>query len=268
MAKIHPTAVIESDARLHEDVTVGPNCYVGGGVTIGPGTALDANVVIERNVAIGKDNHFYPACVIGCTPQILGFGPDSKIGELVIGDRNAFHEHVTIHPSRNEGSATRIGDDNLLMVGSHIGHDCTMENQLVISNGVHVGGHCRMESGAWIGGMVAIHQFVTLGKWSFVCGLAGVTQDVPPFLIVGGHVPAKVRGVNKRGLQRAGLSQEQQDKIYEAYKQLYRRGGTLLQRVHTLAQQDGLDENVKALTDAIANGSKHRFGRYLETFRT
>ncbi|UCG57344.1 MAG: acyl-ACP--UDP-N-acetylglucosamine O-acyltransferase [Phycisphaerales bacterium] len=267
MADIHPTAVIESNAQLEKDVTIGPNCYVGGGVTIGSGTILDANVVIEKDVTIGKDNHFYPACVIGCTPQVLGLGPDSNVGKLVIGDRNTFHEHVTIHPSRHYGSATRIGDDNFLMVGAHIGHDCTFEDKLVISNDVHIGGHCRMESGAWIGGVGAVHQFVTVGKWSFVCGLAGVTQDVPPFLIVSGHIPVRVRGVNKRGLQRAGLNQDQQEKICRAYRELYRRGGTLLARAQTLAQEHGLDENVKAMTDAIINSSKHRFGRYLETLR-
>jgi len=115
--------------------------------------------------------------------------------------------------------------------------------------------------------MVVLHQFVTIGKWCYAAGLAGINHDIAPFLIVSGHYPPRIRGVNKRGIERAGLSEQQQEKIFEAYTKLYRQGGTLLENAKALAQEDGLDENVLAMIDMITKSSEHRFGRYLETFR-
>jgi UDP-N-acetylglucosamine acyltransferase len=267
MAQIHSSAVVEKDVELGEDVIIGPNCVVHGGVIIGARTILDANVVIEKNVMIGKDNHFFPNSVMGCLPQVLGLNSKSKIGRLVIGDRNVFHENVTIHPSRYEDSQTQLGNENFLMVGAHVGHDCILEDKIVLSNCVHIGGHAKIETGAWMSGVSGLHQFVTLGRWCFVAALTGLTQDAPPFLIVSGHNPSRVRGVNKKGLERAGLTQQQQKQILEAYRKLYRREGTLLANAQNLAQEDGIDENVKAMVDAVIKSSKHRFGRYLETFR-
>jgi UDP-N-acetylglucosamine acyltransferase len=267
MAQIHSSAVVEKDVELGEDVIIGPNCVVHGGVIIGARTILDANVVIEKNVKIGRDNHFFPNTVIGCLPQVLGLNSKSKIGRLVIGDRNLFHENVTIHPSRYEDLQTQLGNDNFLMVGAHIGHDCILEDKIVLSNCVHIGGHAKIETGAWMSGVSGLHQFVTLGRWCFVAALTGVTQDAPPFLIISGHNPPRVRGVNKKGLERAGLTQQQQKQILEAYRKLYRQKGTLLANAENLAQEDGLDENVRAMVDAVIKSSQHRFGRYLETFR-
>lgn len=267
MTKIHPSAIVEKGAHLDEDVVVGPNCVIESGVLIGAGTVLDANVVIAKGVRIGKGNRLYPNCVIGRCPQVLGFDSDSKMGRLVIGDRNVFREGVTVHPSRHADGETRVGNDNFIMVGAHLGHDCTVEDKIVMSNCVHIGGHCRIETGVWFSGMVGAHQFVTIGKWCFITGFAALTRDVPPFLVVSGNYPLRVRGVNKRGLIRAGLSPQQQGHILEAYKKLYRQGGTLLENAKALAQQDGLDENVRAMVDAINRSSQHRFGRYLETLR-
>jgi len=268
MATVHSTAILGKNVQLDEDVVVGPYCVIGDHVSIGAGTVLQANVTIARGVTIGRDNCLYPTAVIGCCPQVLGLTPDSALGALVIGDRNTIRENVTLHPSRHEGGVTRIGSDILFMVGSHIGHDCTVADKVVISNHVQVAGHVKIETGAWFAGMAAVHQFVTIGQWSFVAGIAGVTHDVPPFMIASGHYPVKVRGVNKRGLVRAGFSPQQQASVYEAYKRLYRRGSTLLANAKELAAQDGLDENVRALVDSIFKSYEHRFGRYLESLRT
>jgi UDP-N-acetylglucosamine acyltransferase len=310
MTEIHPSAIVHKDAELEEGVVVGPNCVVCSGVSIGAGTVLGANVVIEKNVKVGRDNRFFPNCVIGSWPQTLGLTDESQIGGLVIGDRNFVHEYVTVHPSISSDRETRIGNGNFLMVGTHIGHDSVLEDNIVISNSVQISGHCKIETGAWVSGMVGLHQFITLGKWSFVAGLAGLNKDIPPFMIVSGHYPPVVRGVNKRGMKRAGLNEEQQDKIFDAYKRLYRQGGSLLENALALIAQaspqgahhgacpqlrtgkrgqapwapcgdahdtakrgqdardtGGLDENVKAIVDSIINSSKHRYGRYLETFR-
>ncbi len=267
MTQIHPSAVIHKDAQLAEDVTIGPNCVIDSGVSIDSDTILEANVVINKNVRIGRKNHFFANCVIGSTPQILLLGPDSEIGGLVIGDRNIFHEQVTIHPGSHPDGSTKIGNDNFLMVGVHLGHDCVIEDKVVMSNSVQIGGHCKVEMGVWFSGLAGLHQFVTIGKWCFVAGLAGITRDVPPFLTVSGHYPSRIRSVNKRGLERAGLNEQQQERIFEAYKKLYRKSGTLLENATALAQENGLDENVLAMIDAITKSSEHQYGRYLEKFR-
>ncbi len=267
MAIIHPTAVVDESAQLADDVVVGPYCTVGAGVSIGAGTILDARVVVTGNTTIGRENHLFPNSLIGCGPQILGLGPDAKTGGLVIGDRNAIRENVTIHVSKHPGAVTRIGNDNLFMVGSHVGHDAMLEDKIVLSNLVQIGGHVKIEMGAWFSGLAASHQFVTIGRWSYIAGLAGLTHDIPPFLIVSGHYPPRIRGVNRRGMNRAGLNEEQQERIFDAYRFLYRHGATLLNNAKELAAQDGLDENVRAMIDAIFKSNEHRFGRYREILR-
>lgn len=267
MIQIHPNAVVHKDTRLADGVKIGPNCVIDSGVSIGADTVLDANVVINKNVTVGKNNHFFANCVIGGRPQLLGLSSDDNIGGLTIGDNNIFREQVTIHPSIHPDGLTKAGNNNLIMIGVHIGHDCVLEDKIVMSNYVQVSGHCKIETGVWLSGMVLLHQFVTIGKWSYAAGLAGINKDVPPFLIVSGHYPPRVRGVNKRGMVRAGLNEEQQQKIFEAYHKLYRQGGALLENAKTLSQENGLDENVRAMIDTITKSSQHQYGRYLEIFR-
>ncbi len=267
MIQVHHSAVVHENANLSDGVVIGPNCVIEDGVSIGADTALGANVVVSKNVRIGQNNHFFANCVIGGQPQIIGLSSDTEIGGLLIGNNNTIREQVTIHPSIYPGEFTKIGNDNLIMIGAHIGHDCILEDKIIMSNCVQVSGHCKIETGVWLSGVVLLHQFVTIGKWCYAAGLAGINHDIPPFLTVSGHYPLSVRGVNRRGLVRAGLSEQQQEKISEAYDKLYRRGGTLLKNAEQLAKEDGLDENVRAMIDAITKSSEHRFGRYLEKFR-
>ena len=265
--EVHPSAVVDSTVKLADNVVVGANCVVGRRTKIDQGTRLEANVTIDSDVTIGKNNHFFPSCTVGGQPQLLGLDPDEKLGGLVIGDNNTIREQVTIHPSMHPGKFTRIGNDNLLMIGVHIGHDCVLEDKIVMSNYAQISGHCKIETGVWLSGMVLLHQFITIGKWCYAAGMAGINHDIPPFMIVSGHYPPKVRGVNKRGLSRAGLNEEQQTEIVKAYKKLYRGDGTLLEKTKAMAAQDGLDENVAAIVEAIIKSNEHRFGRYLESFR-
>ncbi len=267
MIQVHPSAVVDKEARLADGVVIGPNCVIDSNVSIGAGTVLDANVVINKDVEIGQNNHFFPNCTIGGRPQLLRLSANDEIGGLVIGDNNIIREQVTIHPSIYRGQFTKIGNDNLLMIGVHIGHDCLLEDKIVLSNYVQISGHCKIETGVWLSGVVVLHQFVTVGRWCYAAGLAGINKDVPPFLIVSGHYPPKIRGVNKRGLERAGLSEQQQQKITEAYRKLYRQGGALLENAKAMEKADGLDENVRAMLESITRSSEQRFGRYLEKFR-
>ncbi|OHB57301.1 MAG: acyl-[acyl-carrier-protein]--UDP-N-acetylglucosamine O-acyltransferase [Planctomycetes bacterium RBG_13_44_8b] len=267
MSKIHPTAVIDTNAELGENVTVGPNCFIDAGTVIGDGCIFDANVVIGKNIKIGKNNIFYPGCVIGRNPQMLGATPDSRFGALEIGNGNIIREFVTIHPSIYPDGKTVVGNNNMIMIGVHVGHDCIIKDKTVISNSTQISGHCKIETGVWLSGTVQIHQFVTIGQWSYAAGFAGLNRDVTPFVVVSGHYPPEVRTVNKRGLMRAGLDAEQQKAINDAFRILYKKNTSLLENAKTLAATDGLDENVKAMVNSIIKSSEHRFGRYLESLR-
>jgi UDP-N-acetylglucosamine acyltransferase len=264
---IHPSAVIEKTAELGRDVIIGPNCVIDEGAIIGDGTILDANVVIGRNIKVGRNNKLYANCAIGRPPQMLGMNSETKIGGLEIGDDNTIREQVTIHPSIYPEKITSIGSENLLMVGVHLGHDCILEDKIVMSNYCQISGHCKIETGVWLSGMVVAHQFVTFGKWCYAAGLSGVNHDVPPFVIISGHYPPEVRSVNKRGLSRAGYTPEQQEQIFEAFRKIYKGNGVFLDRVKTLSKEDGLDENVRYMVESIMRSNEHRFGRHLEQFR-
>ena len=265
--KIHPSAVIDETAQLSSDVVVGPNCVVDAGVVIGEGTILDANVVVGKNVRMGKRNQLFANCAVGRPPQLLGITADTKYGLIEIGDDNIIREQVTIHPSIHKGESTVIGNDNLLMVGVHIGHDSVLANKIVLSNYTQISGHCKLEEGVWLSGMVAVHQFVTFGRWCYAAGFSGINQDVPPFVIVSGHYPPEVRSINKRGLGRAGYNEQEQANILDAFRKIYRGEGIFLARVKSFAEENEMDDNVRYMVESIIHSNEHRFGRYLETFR-
>jgi len=265
--QIHPTAYVASSAKLGSNVVVGPFSFIDEDAQIGDGTVLDTHVVIGKHAQIGKNNRIFAGAVMGRPPQILGFDDNTKIGRLVIGDNNTIREHVTIHPSMYPDQSTIIGNGNLLMINVHLGHDCVLGDKIVISNATQISGHCRIETGAWLSGMVAVHQFVTIGKWCYAAGFTGINHDVPPFVIVSGHYPVEVRAINKRGLARAGLNEAQQAAIYEAFKFIWRSEGAVMEQVKLMAARDGLDENVKAICDAMLTSSQQRFGRNLELHR-
>lgn len=267
MKQIHPSAVIEENVELGEDVLIGPGCVIQKGSSIGGGTILEANVVIGKDVKIGSGNHLFPNCTVGGPPQLLALDPDKEIGTLEIGDNNTIREQVTIHPSIYAGKKTTIGNSNLLMIGVHIGHDCTIADNIVMSNYTQMAGHCKVETGVWTSGMVVVHQFVTLGRWVYASGMAGINHDIPPFVIVSGHYPPTIRAINKRGMSRAGLNEEEVKSVFRAFKKLYRSDGMLLENAKKLAAEDGLDSNVRDMVDAILKSSQQRFGRYLEQFR-
>ena len=264
---IHPTAVVASSAQIGANVKIGPYTVVDEGAVIGDNTTLDAHVVIGKETKMGKNNSIYAGAVIGRPPQILGFDDDTKIGGLQIGDNNTIREFVTIHPSMFPDENTIVGNGNLLMINVHLGHDCVLEDKIVISNATQVSGHCKLETGVWLSGNVLVHQFVTIGKWCYAAGLAGINHDVPPFVIVSGHYPMEVRAINKRGLARAGLGEDEQKAVFKAFKHIWRSDGPILERGKELLEKGDLAEPVQDMVDALVRSNKQRFGRHLELFR-
>jgi UDP-N-acetylglucosamine acyltransferase len=265
--RIHPTAVIASSAQIGSNVAVGPYTVVDEGAVIGDNTVLDSHVVIGENVKMGGNNRVFAGAVIGRPPQILGFDDATKIGGLQIGDNNIIREYVTIHPSMFPDKDTIVGSNNLLMINVHLGHDCILEDNIVISNATQVSGHCKLETGVWLSGNVLVHQFVTIGKWCYAAGLAGINHDVPPYVIVSGHYPMEVRAVNKRGLARAGLTEQQQSEVFRAFKYIWRNAGPVLERANELAAKGNLETPVQEMVDALVRSNKQRFGRHLKLFR-
>ncbi len=269
MANIHSTAVVDADVQLADDVTVGPFCVVEKGVSMDSGTILANNVVIGQNTVIGKKNEFYSHTAIGLIPQMLGWDMNAETGGLVIGDNNVFREQSSVHRSMYSDSVTRIGNNNLFMVSTHIGHDSVLGDQIVLTNLVALAGHCRLEDGVWISGLVGVHQFVTLGQWSYVAGHSSVARDVPPFVMLCGSYPTRIRSVNAKGMKRGGFTLGQEEAVTRAFKKLYGRNGNeaLLATARAMAQEDGLDDTVRLMLDSIEKASQHRYGRYLELFR-
>jgi UDP-N-acetylglucosamine acyltransferase len=232
--KIHPSAMIAKGAVLGSHVEVGPYCVIGAHVSIGSRTKILSHVVIDGFTEIGEGCVIYPGASLGLPPQDKKF-KDCK-SFLKIGDRNVIREHVTMNPGSAEGSATVLGNDNLLMVASHVAHDCVVGSGVVLANTVALAGHVVVEDQAVIGGLAGVHQFTRMGKLSMTGGLSKVVMDVPPFSMCDGH-PASVRGVNAIGLKRAGFASKEILQIKKALKILYAAGGRRLSAIEKLKKQ-------------------------------
>lgn len=268
MTQIASTATVDKAAQLGADVCIGPGCVIGPHAVIGEGSELKANVVITGRVTLGRQNRLFANCVLGEEPQRLG--SHDTDGELVIGHHNTFREGVTIHPGSPVGDGKSIiGSHNYLMIGAHLGHDCHLEDNIVISNYTQISGHNKIEKNAWLSALCGTHQFVTIGRFAYVAGMSAIAHDVPPFLKVAGSYPCKIRGLNAIGLQRAGFSTDSIAALEKAYRRLYRRRGaaTLAQAIDELANQEPLDKNVRYLLDALRRSSAHKLGRYRELAR-
>lgn len=268
---IHPSAVIEAGAELGEDVVVGPFCYVGPKVRIGARTRLISHVTIVGRTTLGSDNVVWPQCVLGGDPQDLKFhGEDS---ELVIGDRNALREGVTIHKgTENGGNITRVGSDNLIMVDCHIAHDCIIGSHVVMANCVGMAGHIVVEDHAAIGGYAGFHHFVTVGQYAYVGGVSRIVHDVPPYMVVEGN-PQKVRGVNMIGLTRHGFDERTKDRLKHAWRKLYKHAvehngvGVTARAAAELLTDFPDDPVIARLVQAVRNTAAGVHGRHLEAKR-
>ena len=203
--KVHPNAFVDSHAELHDGVIISQGAIIGPDVTIEKGTEIGPNAVITGKTKIGINNKVFPNVFIGLDPQDLKYKGAST--EVIIGDNNTFRECVTINKATDEGEKTIIGNNNLLMAYTHIGHNCELGNRIVLSNSVQVAGHVKIEDKAIIGGCLGIHQFVHIGYLAMIGGMTRVDRDVPPFCLAEGH-PGRLRGLNRIGIKRSGLMEK------------------------------------------------------------
>lgn len=225
MARIHPTALVDSAAELDSSVSVGPFSVIGPHVRIGPRTEIGAHCVIEGHTSIGANNRFVSYCSIGAMPQDKKYRNEPT--RLEIGDNNVVREFCTMHVGtvQDEG-VTRVGNDNWIMTYVHIAHDCRIGNNTILSASAQLAGHVHVNDWAILGGFTGVHQFVKIGAHVMTGAQTLLLQDVPPFVLAAGS-PAKPAGINVEGLKRRGFSPESIKALRDAYKMLYRSGLTL-----------------------------------------
>jgi UDP-N-acetylglucosamine acyltransferase len=223
MNSIHATAVIHPQARIGAGCVIGPYCVIGEHVTLGDRCRLHSHVVIDGHTALGEENEIFPFASIGLKTQDLKW--KGGITRTQIGSHNTFREYVTINSATSDGEITTVGSHNHILAYSHIAHNVTLGDHIVMSNVATLGGHITVGDHAIIGGLAAAHQFCHIGRLAFIGGCSKVTQDVPPYMLADGN-PAQVRMTNKTGLERNGISEEAQAALKQAYKILFRDGLT------------------------------------------
>lgn len=256
-ATIHPTAIVEAGAMLGEGVRIGPFCVVGGNVTLDSGVELISHVAVAGNTHIGQDTRVWPFASIGHQPQDLKFSGEQSY--LSIGRKCMIREHVTINPGTTGGGLhTRVGDNCLLMVGSHVGHDCKLGRGVILANNATLAGHVEVGDHAFLGGLSAVHQFVRIGAQSMTGGMSGVEKDVIPFGTVIGN-RADLGGLNVVGLKRRGFDREALRELRSAYKAIFYGPGTLPERAEAAAEKFAHSEPVRQITAFILAGSKRKF---------
>ncbi len=200
---IHPSSIIDSNAKISNDVVIGPYCIIGPGVELGSNTKLHSHINIKGNTKIGKNNEIFPFVSIGTPPQDLKY--EGEKNSIIIGDNNKLREYVNINPGTSQGGTiTKLGNNNLLMVYCHVAHDCNLGDNIVLANNVQVGGHVTIENNAIIGGSCAIHQFSRIGTLAMIGGMTGVLSDVIPYGLSLGNRNNLV-GLNLIGLRRAKI---------------------------------------------------------------
>jgi UDP-N-acetylglucosamine acyltransferase len=253
--RIHPTAAVDSAARLGEGVEVGAFTVIGAEVEIGDGTVVGPHCSVHGPTRIGRDNRFVGHAAIGGDPQ------DKKYrGERVtleIGDRNLVREFATLNRGTGDGGGvTRIGSDNWLLAYTHVAHDCVVGNHCVFSNNATLAGHVEIGDHVILSGFVGIHQFCRIGAHAFIGMGAFVNGDVPPFVMVAQDGYGRPRGINAEGLKRRGFDATRTAAIKRAYRALYVSGAKLDEAKAQLAELARESDDVRAFLDFIERGDR------------
>lgn len=256
-AVVHSSAVIEDGAVIGADCFIGPFCIVGPEVTLGDGVNLKSHVVIEGWTAIGDQTVIFPFATIGHIPQDLKFGGERT--RLEIGARNRIREYVTMNPgTEGGGGLTKVGDDNLFMVGVHVGHDCILGNNIVMANNASLGGHCIISDGVVIGALAGVHQFCRIGRGAMIGGLAAVVADVIPFGTVVGK-RASLEALNLVGLKRRGAEKSDMQGLRAAFKEIFYGEGVLRDKAEALRSGPIDNPLVEEVLDFILSDSGRSF---------
>lgn len=250
---VHPLAVVDAKAEVHEEATIGPFCVVGAGARIEAGAELRNHATVYGKSVIGSGTIIFPGAVIASDPQDLKYrGEDS---EVIIGKNCRIHECATVSKgTASGGMQTVIGDRCLIMAYAHVAHDCRLDESIVVGNNSQLAGHVKIGRRVVISGMVGVHHFVTVGELAFISGMSGVKADVPPYTMADGH-PSTVRGINQVGLRRDRWSETDIDQVRAAFKAIFRsKEGSIV---------DGIEE-VRSWPSAHQEGPVKRLCEWLE----
>jgi UDP-N-acetylglucosamine acyltransferase len=247
---VHPTAVVDAGCQIGCDVEIGPYAVLGPGVEVGDGCRIGPHAVLERNVRLGTAVSIGPGVVLGGDPQDLKFRGEETWVE--VGPRTVIREHSTVNRATLATGTTRIGPECFLMAYVHIAHDCQVGEGVSIANATQLSGHVVVEARATLSGLIAIHQFVTIGTYAFIGGASRVNQDIPPYLKAVGN-PVELFGLNTIGLQRAGFGPETLLALKRAYRLLFNTRRTRAEALAELAPEAARSAEVRRLVDFVSS---------------
>ena len=254
MIEIDKLAVVHKDAIIGENCKIGPFCTVAENTKIGANTTLRSHVVVEPHTSLGEDCDVFPFVTLGMQSQDQKYIPET-VTYTVIGSRSVIREFASVHSGTEEHSTTSLGDDSSLLAHSHIGHNCTVGNNVTISHGAVLAGHVIVGDHANIGGLSAIHQFCHVGKAAMIAGMARTIQDVLPFTIAEG-LPARMRVINKVGMERAGYSSDEISDVRKAFRILFMREKRLEDAVNEVKDTFPESENIQLMIDGITSSQR------------
>jgi UDP-N-acetylglucosamine acyltransferase len=252
---IHRTAVVDASAKVPASCQIGPYCVVGADVEMGENCRLISHVAVEGPTRIGSHNIFFPFAAIGMAPQDVTYRGEPT--RLEIGDHNEIRECVTINRGTAKGGGvTKLGSHLLIMAYTHVGHDCVIEDHVMLVNGATIAGHVTVEEWAVVGALCPVHQFVRIGAHSYVGGGTTITQDVLPFSMTSAARDTHAYGMNKVGLERRGFSKERIAKIHHAYKILLASKMNTTQALRKLKSESDRGEDVEMLIRFIETAER------------
>ena len=247
MTQVHATAIVDGNAELADDVSVGPYAVIGAQVRIGAGSRVGAHCVIDGRSVIGRNNQIFQFASIGAAPQDKKYAGEPT--RLEIGDGNTIREFVTINTGTvQDQGVTRVGDDNWIMAYVHVAHDCQLGSHLILANAVQLAGHVHLGDWVFLGGLSGVHQFVRVGAHAMTGFQTRLSQDLPPFVTASGN-PAAATGINQEGLHRRGYSTARIAAVKQMHRVLYREGLTLAAAVAAIDALRGELTDVQALAD-------------------
>ena len=251
--QIHPSTLVDPSAEIGAGTIIGPYCVIAPEVMLGENCWLQHHVTLCGPMRAGARNKFYAYCSIGQQTQDLKYQGEPTY--LEIGDDNTFREFVTINRSTTGEGKTRVGSRGNFLAYSHIGHDCTVGDEVVFSNNGTLAGHVQVGNHAVMGGLTAVHQFCRIGRFAITGGCAKIVQDVPPFMIADGN-PAEIRGVNLVGLDRKGFTPESVKWIKEAFRLIYRSKYNTRQAVDAVRKELAQTEEIMQIIEFIEQSER------------
>ena len=253
MTEISPMAFVHPEAKIGENVKIGPFCFVDKGVEIGDDTELMNSVTVLRGTTMGKGNLVFPGAVIGAIPQDLKFkGEDTTV---VIGDNNRIRENVTIHRGTASKGTTLVGSNNLIMENAHIAHDCVFGSNIIMGNSTKLAGEVIVDDGAIISAVVLVHQFCRIGSGCMIQGGCRTSMDIPPYIIAA-REPIAYCGVNLVGLRRKGYSPEMISNIHDAYRIIYGSAFTVAEAVKQIKETIPMSKEIEYIINFVSSSKR------------